>query len=52
MNYYLRDKQADKTDGYTIYQNPSIDKIKIRPGMTPLYTLKNQEEEAIYDHLH
>lgn len=52
MNYYLRDKQADKTDGYTIYQNPLIDKIKIRPGMTPLYTLKNQEEEAIYDHLH
>lgn len=47
MNYYLRDKHADKTDGYTIYQNPSIDKTKIRPGMTPLYEERKKRLSTI-----
>lgn len=50
--FYLRDKQADKTDGYTIYQNPSKDKTRDTSGYDTIVYIKNQEEEATYDHLH
>lgn len=47
-----RDKQASKTEGNTIYQNPSIDITGDTSGYDNIAYNKNQEEETTYDHLH
>lgn len=51
VNDYLRDKQADKTEGNTIYQNASTDITGDTSGYDTIAYNKHQEEETIYDHL-
>lgn len=51
VNDYLRDKDAGKTKGNTIYQNPSIDITGDTSGYDTIAYNKHQEEEVAYNHL-
>lgn len=53
VNDYLRDKQASKTEGNSIFQNPSIDITgRDTSGYDTIAYSKSQEEDASYDHFH
>lgn len=52
VNDYLRDKQASKTEGNSIFQNPSIDINGDTSGYDTIAYSKSQEEDAFYDHFH
>lgn len=53
VNDYLRDKQASKTEGNSIFQNHSIDITgRDTSGYDTIAYSKSQEENASYDHFH
>lgn len=52
VNDYLRDKQASKTEGNSIFQNPSIDITGDKSGYDTIAYSKSQEEDASFDQFH
>lgn len=51
VNDYQRDRQEGKTEGNIIYQNASTNITGDTSGYDTITYNKNQEEEAVYDHL-